>query len=190
MELTRLKELTAAKTVVETKVEQKNRADIDGIREIVEDALGDLKDKLGKGGSLSELMRTSGASKLDKIKGEDGKTVLQAITTLTAAYVSQIEKLMTEADLMVSQMSEGLIEEAKEYSDSSEFTDEFFGMSQQIAKMKQQMKNPRWLEWMKTTDTNFATDCETPARDAIESINNLDRDFKAIEDEFDKADNA
>ena len=56
-----------------------------------------------------------------------------------------------------------LAEASSDYSDSSDFTDEFYGMSQDIEKMKSKIKNPRWLKWMKVTDQNFGTDCEAPA---------------------------
>ena len=82
---------------------------------------------------------------------------------------------------------EELLLEAKEYSDSSDFTDEFYGIVQQVAKMKQAMKNQRWMNWMKITDDNFGTDTQTPARSAITAINSLDAQLSDIDDELDKA---
>lgn len=199
MELTRLKELMAARVdeTVITEASKKQEADFDGIRSIVEDALGDLSDKLGKSGSLATLFKSCGASKLDTHKDADGKTVLAQIVAKTTEFKKAMESLMTEAELLVNQaqMSEGiemdddaeLLTEAKEYSDSSDFTDEFYGIVQQVAKIKQAMKNQRWIGWMKTTDDNFGTDTQTPARAAITAINSLDAQLGDIDDELDKA---
>ena len=198
MELTRLKELMAARideTVI-TEASKKQEADFDGIRNVVEDALADLNDKIGKGGNLATLFKESGASKLDTYKDADGKNVLAQILLKVAAFKKDISSLMTEAELLVNQaqMSEGIemdddevLLEAKEYSDSSDFTDEFYGIVQQVAKMKQAMKNQRWMNWMKITDDNFGTDTQTPARSAITAINSLDAQLSDIDDELDKA---
>jgi hypothetical protein len=212
---------------------------------------------------------------MDTVKDADGKNVLKQIIDLTTEYTKAVAKLMTEAEILVSQVAEGmdvdgdLLEEAKkemtpkekktigwyivdpdgdnagyrdsvsgknkaekdcldanrglktgksrvvygympdgngsvkklpapvyedvlteansDYEDSSEFTDEFYGMSQDIEKMKSKMKNPRWMKWMKVTDTNFGTECESPARAAITAVGTLSTQFTDIEDELDKA---
>ena len=192
MELTRLKELMAVQPEAEVIVEaKKSEADFAGIARIVDDCLADLKDKLGKGGSLATLFKTSGASKLDTVKDENGKNVLAQIIALTADYKKSIESLMMEAELLVNQgqpIAEGLIQEASsDYSDSSEFTDEFYGMLEKIAQFKGKMKNPRWMKWMRTTDTNFGTETEQPALGAIDAINTLHAQFQDIDEELDKA---
>jgi hypothetical protein len=276
MQLTRLQELLATQDHAELLEEGKQHdKDFDGIRSIVDDCLADLKDKLGKGGNLATLFKASGASKMDTVKDADGKNVLKQIIDLTTEYTKAVAKLMTEAEILVSQVAEGmdvdgdLLEEAKkemtpkekktigwyivdpdgdnagyrdsvsgknkaekdcldanrglktgksrvvygympdgagsvkklpapvyedvlteansDYEDSSEFTDEFYGMSQDIEKMKSKMKNPRWMKWMKVTDTNFGTECESPARAAITAVGTLSTQFTDIEDELDKA---
>ena len=99
MELTRLKELMAAR-IDETFVieaSKKQEADFDGIRNVVEDAVADLHDKIGKGGNLATLFKESGASKLDTYKDADGKNVLAQILIKVAAFKKDIESLMTEA---------------------------------------------------------------------------------------------
>jgi hypothetical protein len=187
MELTRLKEildLTPAKTVI---AEAKTKP-IDGIVSIVEDALGDLNDKLGKGGALATLMKETGASKLDIVINKTGKNVLRQINDLTAEYKFAIERLMVEAELLVGQVDESIILEGKEFEDSAEFTDEFYGIMQDITKMKGKMKAPRWMAWMRTTDENFGTSCESPARAAITAIGNLEAQIQDIDAEFDKID--
>ncbi len=77
---------------------------IEGITSIVEDALGDLSDKLGKGGSLATLMKATGAEKLDVVKDKEGKVILQSIVAKTAEYVKDIKKLMLEAEILMAQM--------------------------------------------------------------------------------------
>lgn len=197
MELTRLQELMATRqATVITEASKKQEADFDGIRNVVEDALADLNDKIGKGGNLATLFKESGASKLDTYKDSDGKNVLAQILAKVSAFKKEISSLMTEAEILINQaqMSEGvemdddeMLTEAKEYSDSSDFTDEFYGIVQQVAKMKQAMKNPRWMGWMAVTDNNFGTDTQTPARSAITAINSLDAQLSEIDDELDKA---
>lgn len=190
MELSRLKELTTI-SQGETIAEAKNthEASMDGIEAIVADALGDLSDKLGKGGSLEQVMRDSGAAKLDKIKDADGQTILSRITIRTEQYRKEIEKLIVEANLLVSQVSEGLIvEAANEYDDSADFTDEFYTITGDVAKMQKAMKNPRWMGWMKSTDSNYGTDCEPSGRAAIKAVNDLQAALSDIDDELDKAD--
>lgn len=196
MQLTRLQELLATQTA-ETLTEGKQHdKDFDGIRNVVDDCLADLKDKLGKGGNLATLMKDSGASKMDTEKDASGKNVLNQIMHLTSEYTKAISKLMTEAEMLVAQVNEEFDPETGEmlneassatYEDSSEFTDEFYGMMQKIAEFKGKMKNPRWMAWMKVTDSNFGTETEPPARSAISAINNLHAQFQDIDTELDKA---
>jgi hypothetical protein len=270
------KDLKAFKMVGEELVtEGKTSSDFNGIARVVDDALADLKDKLGKGGNLATLMKSSGASKLDTEKDEDGKNILNRIITLTTEYKKAVEKLMTAAEFLVMQFDEGLdtdgdlLEEAKkelsarekkmigwyivdpdgdnagyrdsasgkkkaerdceeankgqprgnkskvvygyipdgsgdvkklpapvyeellseaaDYDDSSDFTEEFYKMQGQIIDIKGKMKNPRWIKWMKVTDTNFGTECETPARAAIQAIGSLEAQIADIDAELDKA---
>lgn len=192
MELTRLKELTAVQSPAEVIVEaKKSESDFSGIARIVDDCLADLKDKLGKGGSLATLFKTSGASKLDTVKDENGKNVMAQIIALTSEYTKAVNSLMMEAELLVNQgspVTEGLIlEGSADYSDSSEFTDEFYGMLEKIAQFKGKMKNPRWINWMRDTDSNFGTETEQPALGAIDAINTLHTQFQDIDSELDKA---
>jgi hypothetical protein len=170
-------------------------SDFDGIRGIVEDALGDLSDKLGKGGSLSTLLKSSGAAKLDTVKDADGKNIEKQIVALTTDYKKAITKLLMEAELLVSQVQEGqgsgsgsvLLEAKSDYGTSGEFTDEFFGLFDHVNKLKAVIKAPRWMEYMKTTDTNFGTDTAEPAASAISALNSLDAALRDIDAEFDKA---
>jgi hypothetical protein len=120
MQLSRLQELLATQEHAELLEEGKQHdKDFDGIRSIVDDCLADLKDKLGKGGNLATLFKASGASKMDTVKDADGKNVLKQIIDLTTEYTKAVAKLMTEAEILVSQVAEGmdvdgdLLEEAK-----------------------------------------------------------------------------
>lgn len=195
MQLSRLQELLATQESAELLAEgAKHDKEFDKISQAVDLALKDLKLEIGKGGDLAALMKASGASKLDTVKDDDGKNVLNQIIALTTEYAKAVSKLMTEAEILISQVSEGmevkgglLTEANSDYEDSSEFTDEFYGMSQDIEKMKSKIKNPRWMKWMKVTDQNFATECEAPARAAIAAIGTLSTQFTDLEEEFDKA---
>ena len=198
MELTRLKELMAPRIdeSVITEASKKQEADFDKIQDAVDLALKDLQLELGKGGDLAALFKESGASKLDTYKDADGKNVLTQIHLKVAAFKKDIGSLMSEAGVLVNQaqMSEGiemddedLLLEAKEYSDSSAFSDELFDLKKQVAGIQGVMKNPRWMNWMKITDTNFGTDTQTPASSAITAINSLDAQLSDLDNELDKA---
>lgn len=195
MQLTRLQELLATQDHAETLVEgAKHDKAFENISKAVDLALKDLKLEIGKGGDLADLMKSSGASKLDTVKDSNGKNVLNQIIALTTEYEKAVSKLMTEAEMLVMQVNEGLdddgemlTEASSDYADSSDFTEEFYGMSADIEKMKSKMKNPRWMKWMKITDQNFGTECEAPARSAIAAIGNLAVQFDDIETELDKA---
>lgn len=181
MKLTQLQSLLAINEAkAPAPASKKNTSDFDGIKAIVEDALGDLSDKLGKGGSLSTLMKSSGADKVDK-------TVLKNIVEKTAEYKKAIERLLMDADFIISQLDEELITEGKEFEDSAEFTDEFYGIHQDVMKLKGKMKAPRWMSWMKSTDANFSTECVEPAKNAIRTVDELSRLLDEIDAEFDKA---
>ena len=82
----------------------------------------------------------------------------------------------------------GFFTEAKGYTDSSEFTDEFYGeLFAQVTKMKKIMKNQKWMDYMKLTDFNMGTDAEEPARAAIKAVVELEKALQRIDNEFDKA---
>lgn len=112
MELSRLKELISSTSSqnqddIETLEEAKSAAsDFDGIRSVVEDALGDLCDKLCKDGALADLMSECGADKLDTVKDKDGYNVCKKMDKLTKDYKAAIEKLLMEAETMVMQVAE------------------------------------------------------------------------------------
>lgn len=80
----------------------------------------------------------------------------------------------------------GFFSEAQQYSDSGEFTDEFYSLFEQVTKMKKIMKNPKWMEYMQMTDRNFDTACAGPAREAIRAVSDLENALHEIDDEFDR----
>ena len=85
-----------------------------------------------------------------------------------------------------NEASGGFFTEAKGYSDSGEFTDEFYDLSTQVTKMKKVMKNAKWLEYMKMTDFNLDSSTQQYGRDAIKAIVALESALQAIDKEFDK----
>lgn len=97
-------------------------------------------------------------------------------------HLKQLQELtqLTEA-------SGGFFTEAKGYSDSGEFTDEFYDLFAQVTKMKKVMKNEKWLGYLKLTDFNMSTNTEDLGRDAIKAIVALEAALQAIDKEFDKA---
>jgi hypothetical protein len=86
----------------------------------------------------------------------------------------------------LNEAGNGFFSEAKQYSDSGEFTDEFYDLFAQVTKMKKVMKHPKWIEYMRATDRNSDTMTEGSARDAIKAITDLEDNLKDIDREFDR----
>lgn len=177
-------------------------SDFDGIRSIVEDSLADLSEKVE---ALMALAKSTGAIKLDTVKDKDGHTVFKKIKKL-ADDAQQIKTLMTEAEAMVMQVAESQVDEGdallegKNYDDSAEFTEEFYGVIQKVNDIKRVVKAPRFMGWMKSTDHNFGPSlggddddmdadaagtppqsCESVAREVIESVDSLAEDLSTLE---------
>lgn len=81
----------------------------------------------------------------------------------------------------------GFFTEAKGYSDSGEFTDEFYDLFAQVTKMKKVMKNQKWVDYMKLTDFSMQTSTEDYAREAIKAIVALEAALQGIDRELDRA---
>jgi hypothetical protein len=96
-------------------------------------------------------------------------------------------KHLQELTTIVEATSGGFFTEANGYSDSGEFTNEFYDLFAQVTKMKKVMKNQKWLDYMKMTDFSMSTSTESLARDAIKAIVALENSLQAIDKEFDKA---
>lgn len=122
-EMTRLRELAALfqppkQPVTEAKTKS---SDFEGIQNVVNDALEDLHDKLSEGGALESLADSVGMMKLDTQKDKEGFTILGRLDHLTAKYKKEVEKLMTEVELMFhSSLTEGV--ELTEMAAAGEFS--------------------------------------------------------------------
>jgi hypothetical protein len=79
----------------------------------------------------------------------------------------------------------GFFQEARSYSDSGEFTEEFYELFTQVTKMKKVMKHPKWLDWMEMTDRNFGSNVEESAKDAIRAVSALEDALTDIDRAFD-----
>ena len=88
---------------------------------------------------------------------------------------------------VLAEAGHGFFSEAKQYSDSGEFSDEFYDLLQQVQKMKKIMKHPKWLEYMRATDRNFSTSTEGSAKDAMRAVTDLENALIDIDREFDRA---
>lgn len=83
--------------------------------------------------------------------------------------------------------SGGFFTEARGYSDSGEFTDEFYDLFTQSTKMKKVMKNQKWMDYMKSTDFHsMNSDCQDAAKDAIRAVVALENALQRIDRVFDK----
>jgi hypothetical protein len=198
MSLDRLKELSTylpqSTTQVDTSIVEARdtSSDLDGIKSVVDDCLADLSEKIGKGGALADLMKSSGADKLDTVKDKDGLTMSAKLAKLVVDFKKEVEKTMTEVELMVTsttptKMNEGLLNEGKDYSDSGEFTEELFAVGAHIQDMKKIVRMPRWNAWMVSTDHNFGTTSVSLSNDFATKLSELDKAFDALEDELHSA---
>jgi len=86
-----------------------------------------------------------------------------------------------------SRPGNGFFQEARQYGDQSEFSDEFYDLLTQITKMKKVMKNPKWIDYMQTFDRQNDSSTEGPAKDAIAAITSLEDALTDIDREFDRA---
>lgn len=91
--------------------------------------------------------------------------------------------------MLINEAGPGFFSEAKNYSDSGEFTDEFYDLFAQVTKMKKVMKHPKWLEYMKASDRTLGTITEGLAKDAVKSISDLEDNLRDIDREFDRINN-
>lgn len=105
-EFTRMRELAAlfrpALTPVVEDAAPKASAAFDGIRSIVDDAMGDLEDKIGKGGALETLLDKHGLADLDQHKDADGATMLERLAVRTEQYKKEVTSIMLEIELMLA----------------------------------------------------------------------------------------
>jgi hypothetical protein len=72
-----------------------------GIKAIVDDALGDLHDKLSEGGALETLLDKAGLTDLDNNADPEGSTILQKLSSKTEEFKKEIEDLMVEIELLL-----------------------------------------------------------------------------------------
>lgn len=187
-----LSSLMKKDTVAEAAEKRDPVADFDGIKSVITDCLGDLDDKLGKDGALMTLMKNAGLDKLDTTKDEDGKTISRRMVDCVAKFKKEISGLMDEVEVMVAsgagkeEVAESLTE-GKEYSDSSEFTDELHKVGGKILELKSIIRSPRWVNWMQVTDHNFGTNCMELNNTVHTELNELDKAYDTLEDELLKA---
>lgn len=99
----------------------------------------------------------------------------------------QLKHLQEFTNINEAASGGGFFTEAKGYSDSGEFTDEFYDLFAQVTKMKKVMKNQKWVDYMKLTDFNMGTSTEDSAREAIKAIVALEAALTQIDKEFDRA---
>lgn len=78
--------------------------------------------------------------------------------------------------------------EGKNYADSSEFTEEFYGISNKILDIKRVVKSQRWMDWMRVTDHNYNTECVAHAKEVTSATDALYKAFDELEGQIDAAD--
>jgi len=108
MQFTHLSDLTGLleldEPLVEASAKRSATADFQGISSVIDDCLNDLSEKVEQ---LVDLADDTGATKLDTVKDKDGLTVFKKLDKLTKEYKKAVEKLMIEAEAMVTQVAEG-----------------------------------------------------------------------------------
>lgn len=125
------------------------------------------------------------SDKIDKIVFSGGRV------SLTDPLSVELHKLTTQLKKVKAADKSGKtnLKEAKDYSDSGDFTDEFYGdLHGAVRKVEHIVKAPRWMNYMKMTDVNFGTNTVPAAKALIEALGDLKLALRQIDAEFDKAD--
>lgn len=110
----RLREIAALlqpKRVAEAKIPQ----GFEGIKRIVEDALGDLEDKLGEGGALESMLDSHGLSEM-------AEASIDSVVAAMKVFKKEVESFLLEAEMMIHTVSESLDPEPEELDEA--LTDE------------------------------------------------------------------
>jgi hypothetical protein len=81
----------------------------------------------------------------------------------------------------------GTLLEGKDYSDSAEFTEEFYGMISKVNDIKRIVKAPRFMNWMKVTDHNFDTTCVEGGKAVVAAVDALHSAVNDLENQLDTA---
>jgi hypothetical protein len=153
MSLARLQELSSLHQAAQpTQVDEakKSTKDFHGVQDFINDSIADLEDSIGKGGSIAAFADAAVAAKLVKALETFKKTVEGALTDI------EVELMSGEA-IPAKKLGESLqLNEIKDYSDSGDFTDDLYGVSDHISKMKLATGQPKWTDWMKTPDNSGA----------------------------------
>jgi hypothetical protein len=181
MSLARLQELSSLHQAAQpTQVDEakKSTKDFHGVQDFINDSIADLEDSIGKGGSIAAFADAAVAAKLVKALEAFKKTVEGALTDI------EVELMSGEA-IPAKKLGESLqLNEVKDYADSGDFTDDLFGVSEHINKMKQTVRQPRWSNWMRVTDDNFSTSSSALNDDFVAKLKELDTAFDALENEL------
>lgn len=81
----------------------------------------------------------------------------------------------------------GALLEGKDYADSAEFTEEFYGVVQKVNDIKRIVKAPRFMNWMKVTDHNFDTTCVEGGKAVVAAVDTLHSAINDLESQLDSA---
>ena len=197
MELTRLKELISTLPQEETYLDESENIDqIDVIRKLVDESIEALEAEIGEGGTLDQLMKKTGAAKLDVAKDKDGQTIRSRLFVRMKQFKKEVQQLIDEADLMISsgegksveEVKESLLEGKTEYENSADFTEDFFEkIVPKTNEVYAMVKAPKFMKWMEVTDERFGTDCATKAQNVIRATSALRVQLTDLEDELDQA---
>ena len=74
------------------------------------------------------------------------------------------------------------------YSDSTDFTEEFYSILDEAKKLETKLKSTKILDWMKSTDDLYGTDTiddlhasQTAVEELVSSLENIDRAMRDAE---------
>lgn len=173
------------------------------------EAIDDLKQELGDGGSLEKLMKKSGALWHDMNLDDDNQTILSRIQGRMEQiageiknesfknvkhFKSEIEKLLDEVDIIITsgrkgrEVKESLVRESSNaYDDSADFTEDFYKVTSLVREVEHILESPKMTKWMKITDRNFSTDCVSKFNDVIENLRALSESLDKLDEELNEA---
>lgn len=133
---------------------------------------------------LKDLLALTKNLNEDDVKPLEGEVA----NPVSAEAVAPAEpEVKADAATPDSEEKPEVIDEAEEYTDSGEFTDEFYDLLDKVEHLKTVVNGAKFNHWMDVTDTNFSTTLKTLTPALKEALTALETSLKAVEEELNNA---
>lgn len=77
--------------------------------------------------------------------------------------------------------------DGEEFKDSADFTEDFFGMVDELKTMKVELTKTKWRKWMEDTDSSFATSTASLFNESVQKMNDLVDVMELLANELESA---